>query len=278
MLVTMKELLDKAHIGGYAVAAPNVWDEFSIVASLKAAEELNAPIILDYNKIMSDDIMRFGKIAIMLSESAKVPVAINLDHGRSYDICLQAIRAGFTSVMIDSSTLPYEENVKEVKEVTEIAKRLGVTVEAELGHVGQGSNYALDGVNALTDPMEAVRFVEETGIDALAVAVGTAHGAYKGTPHIDFERLKELRKSVSIPLVLHGGSSTGDDLLNKAVECGICKVNLSTDLLVAGTETFNECMKDEKMGVMFFAQQAFIEGFKEKLCHYIKIFMSDNKA
>ncbi|MCL2163569.1 MAG: class II fructose-bisphosphate aldolase [Oscillospiraceae bacterium] len=276
MLVTMKELLINAQQGGYAVAAPDVWDEFTIVAALQAAEEENAPVILGYNEIMADDIIRFGRIAVMLAEHAKVQVAITLDHGKSYEICLKAIRAGFTGVMIDRSTLPYDENVREVREVISIAHKLGITVEAELGHVGWGSNYSVDGVNALTDPEEAKRFVDETEVDALAVAIGTAHGMYKGEPHLDLDRLSKLVEAVSIPLVLHGCSGTGEDLLQKAIKGGMCKFNVSTDLVNAGTDAFNASMA--KKPIMFFAQQEFIKGFKEKLKEYIRFFLSSNKA
>lgn len=272
MLTTMKELVDNARKGGYAVTAPNVWDEYSIKAALEAAEEVNVPVILDYADSFSDDIQRIGEIAVMLARKARVPVAISLDHGDSYEACLRAMRAGFTGVMIDRSTLPYEENVKQVKAVVDVAHVMGVSVEAELGHVGQGSQYDIDRDAGLTNVEQAADFVAATGIDSLAVAVGTAHGMYKGTPHLDFERLDQLREAVCVPLVLHGGSGTGDEKLQEAVRRGICKVNLCTDLILASQAGFNACMSDPKMGYIFFALQASAKTYREKLAHYMRLF------
>ena len=157
-----------------------------------------------------------------MADKANVPVAINLDHGATYEDAIDAIAAGFTSIMVDRSSLPYEENVAQVKELVKVAHATGVSVEAELGHVGQGDNYAVDGKQALTDPAEAKKYIEETGIDMLAVAVGTAHGEYIGTPHIDFDRLAAIKEAVGqdFPLVLHGGSGSGDENLAKACTMG----------------------------------------------------------
>jgi fructose-bisphosphate aldolase class II len=183
------------------------------------------------------------------------------------------IRASFSSIMAVRSTLPFEENVAQVKELVRIAHACGVSVEAELGHVGVGQNYAVDGSSNLTEPEDAARFVEETGIDALAVAIGTAHGKYSGTPHIDFERLERILKVVDIPLVLHGGSSSGDENLSKAARSGICKINIATDLI---TEAVDKAMAGGKeYGQMI---NNFNGGFKSKLVHYIKLFGHEGKA
>lgn len=277
MLVNMKRLLDKAKKGGYAVAAPNVWDEYSITIALQAAEEENAPIILDFAELMGD-IYEFGKVAVALAKDSPIPVAINLDHGASFEIAMKAIRAGFTSIMVDRSTLPFYENVKQVKEITRIAHILGISVEAELGHVGSGSEYEKDRNSGLTNIEEAEEFVKETEVDCLAVAIGTAHGVYKGTPYLDFERLEKLKKSVNVPLVLHGGSGTGDEALQKVIQRGICKINLYTDLSTAGCEALKTHMKENENISLFSVFDSAFDGYKQKLIHYIRLFNSNNKA
>ena len=234
MLVTMKEILDHAKKGGYGVTAPNVQSEDTVRAVLEVAEEYHAPMIVDVNAFIHTDLPWFIHMIRDLAEKVSVPVAINLDHGKSYEDIMLAINSGFTSIMVDRSSLSYEENVEQTKEVVKMCRPLGISVEAELGHVGMGNNYAVDGVNNLTVPKEAADFIKETGVDCLAVAIGTAHGRYTGTPHIDFERLKQLVEACGdTPLVLHGGSGTGDENLRKAVQSGIQKVNLATELIVA---------------------------------------------
>jgi fructose-bisphosphate aldolase class II len=277
MLVNMKEILDKAKIDGYAVAAPNVWDEYSIRMALQAAEEQNAPIILDFVELMGD-IYEFGRVAVTLSKNSRIPIAINLDHGSSFETAMKAIRAGFTSIMVDRSTLSFDENVKQVKEITRIAHILGVSVEAELGHVGSGEQYDNDRNAGLTNPEEANEFVRQTEIDCLAVAIGTAHGVYKGTPYIDFERLEKLEKFVDIPLVLHGGSGTGDEALIRVVKSGIRKVNLYTDLSTAGCEALKSHLAVNKNISLFSVYDEAFIAYKQKLVHYIQLFGSTNKA
>lgn len=277
MLVAMKKILDKAKEGGYAVAAPNVWDEYSIRMALEAAEEENAPVILDFAELMGD-IYIFGEMAVAFAKKSPVPVAINLDHGCSFEIAMKAIRAGFTSVMIDRSTLPFDENVRQVKEITRIAHALGVSVEAELGHVGLGTESDEERNAGLTHVDEAKDFVEQTGVDCLAVAIGTAHGVYKSTPHLDYDMLEEIRKAVDVPLVLHGGSGTGDEALRKAVRGGICKVNIFTDLSIAGCESLKAYMAENETINLFSACNAAFAGYKKKLIHYMRLFDSSNKA
>lgn len=277
MLVTMKEILNKAKKQGYGVAAPNVWDENSIKTALQAAEEEKAPIILDFAEPMGD-IFEFGKIAKDLAEKSSVPVAINLDHGGSFEIVLKAIRAGFTSIMVDRSTLSLKENIEQVRKITKIAHSIGISVEAELGHVGQGLKYDDDRNAGLTNVEEAETYIRETGIDCLAIAIGTAHGAYKGKPYLDYKRLKDIKQHVNIPLVLHGGSGTGDEALKKAVENGINKVNLFTDLSTAGCNSIKEYIsKNDNINLLTVIQAAY-DGYKAELEHYIKLFNSSNKA
>ena len=180
--------------------------------------------------------------------------------------------------MVDRSNLSYEENVAQTKEVVKMCKPLGISVEAELGHVGMGNNYEVDGVNNLTDPEEAAKFVEETGIDCLAVAIGTAHGRYKGTPHIDFERLEQIVQACGdTPLVLHGGSGTGDENLRKAVKTGIQKVNLATELIVAGKEELEEFIKDPNFDKWQLIP-TFKRGYMNRLGHYVELFIKLAKS
>jgi len=229
MLVSMKSILDRANRGGYAVLAPNIFSELDARAYIEAAEDMDSPIILDVAYPTTNDLPFLGKVAGMLAEQARVPVALNLDHGADLRQVAEAIRGGFTSVMLDCSMLPYDENVRRVKEVVELVHPLGISVEAEIGHVGSGESYDFE--KGLTAPEEALRFIEDTGIDACAVAIGTAHGAYKGTPKLDFERLEAIKKATWFPLVLHGSSGTGEELIGRACRMGINKVNVANDLL-----------------------------------------------
>lgn len=282
MYVTMKSILQKAHQGNYAVVAANCINLETARAVVSAAEEENAPIIVNLGQGHMINHANGLFIAFMvkhLAEKASIPVALNLDHGRDFDKIAMAVKYGFSSVMIDASTYPLEENITRTKEVVKLAHALGITVEAELGHVGMGSNYNQSEVAQLyTDPQEAKYFIAETGVDALAVAVGTAHGVYKGTPHIDFERLHELKQILQMPLVLHGGSGTGDENLQKAVELGINKVNIFTDSMIAIQEMIVAQLKNQPdtdfLKLMMLAEQT----MKEKIKHYIRLFGSVNKG
>lgn len=278
MLVTMKEILDHAKLGGYGVTAPNVQSEDTVRAVIEVAEEYDAPMIIDVNAFIHTDLPWFIHMIRDLAEKAEVPIAINLDHGKSYEDIMLGINSGFTSIMVDRSSLSYEENTAQTKEVVKMCRPLGISVEAELGHVGMGNNYAVDGVNNLTVPEEAVSFIKETGIDCLAVAIGTAHGRYKGTPHIDFDRLKQLVEACgSTPLVLHGGSGTGDENLRKAVKTGIQKVNLATELIVAGKEELEVFIKNPNFDKWQLIP-SFKKGYKNRLAHYVQLFDQAGKA
>lgn len=278
MLVTMAEILNRARAEGYGVTAPNVQSEDTVRAVIKVAEELNAPMIIDVNAFIHTDMPWFVNMIRELSEVSPVPIAINLDHGKTYEDVMLGIRSGCTSVMVDRSSLSYEENVEQTKEVVKMAKALGISVEAELGHVGMGANYAVDGVNNLTEPEEAAKFIKETGVDCLAVAIGTAHGRYKGVPHIDFERLAKIVEACGdTPLVLHGGSGTGDENLARAVRSGIQKVNLATELVVAGKEELVKFFEDPNFDKWQLIP-TFIKGYSDRLAHYVKLFGQDGKA
>lgn len=279
MLVSMLELLQHAKEGNYGVTAPNVQSEPYVRAVIEVAEELKAPMIIDINTWVHPDIPWLVNFCREEAIKASVPIAINLDHGRTYNDMILGIRSGFTSIMVDRSSLPYEENAAQTKEVVRMCHELGISVEAELGHVGQGDNYEVDGVSNLTVPEEAAKFIAETGCDCLAVAVGTAHGRYKGTPHIDFERLAEIVKACpNTPLVLHGGSGTGDENLQKAVHSGIQKVNLATELVTAGKDAMLAYLDENPNFDKWKLIPAFMDGYKEKLAHYVKLFGQDGKA
>lgn len=279
MLVTMNEILERASAGNYAVAAPNVFSELDTRAYIEAAEKLQAPLILDFAYGTNPDIYLMGKICRELATESDVPVAVNLDHGGPKQHILEAIRAGFTSVMVDRSSLPFEENVKQVKEIADIAHEVGISVEAELGHVGQAANYERDRDAALTSVDEAVRFVEYTGVDCLAVAIGTAHGAYpRGfVPYIDFERLKEIKEAVGgLPLVLHGSSGTDREDIRKVCSMGINKVNIANDLCRAAGDTL---LKTDIGGQAAYNIYPVIrEAVKVKLEEMIKLYGSEGKA
>ncbi len=273
MLITMKEMLDRASKENYGVAAPNVAHELDARAVLQAAEMMNAPIILDVAYGATPDIIFYGKYLTQLADKAAVPVAINLDHGGTYEEGVAAIAAGFTSIMVDRSTLPYEENVAQVRELVKVAHALNVSVEAELGHVGQGASYAADRDAGLTKPEQAVQYIKDTGIDMLAVAIGTAHGEYVGTPHIDFDRLVEIKKATNgFPLVLHGGSGSGDENLKKACQLGINKVNIYTDLAKAAVRQINE---DGIPGMIW---KSITDGIVKQISYYIELFGGKDKA
>lgn len=286
MMEAMHELLQEAKRGGYGIPAPNVYNRFTMEACLQAAHELNAPVILGVPGVFG--IEEMGELARFYERRyPTVPFAVNLDHGGPFEHIIRAVRSGFTSVMVDRSTLPYDQNVAESKEVVKIAHAVGMSVEAELGHVGQGNEYAETRDAGLTHPEEAVSFVEETGVDCLAVAVGTSHGAYKGTPHLEFELLETIAKSVDVPLVLHGGSGTGDDLIAKAISCGIQKVNLWTDLSQASNMAVKAKIEsdyapdvdpDKKKISSWEYDMIGAEAYKEALKHYMHVFGCVGKA
>ena len=288
MMEPMHELLQEAKKGGYGIPAPNVYNRFTIEAALQAADELNAPVILGCPGVFG--IEEVGELARYYERKyPRVPFAVNLDHGGPFDHLIRAIRAGFSSVMVDRSTLPYEQNVAESKEIVKIAHAVGVSVEAELGHVGQGVEYEATRDAGLTHPEEAAEFVERTGVDCLAVAVGTSHGVYKGTPHLEFDLLSTLASDLEIPLVLHGGSGTGDENLQRAVKTGIQKVNLYTDLGEAWLQalkreiaihegTAEEVTEDEfknaKKKITQLMEDSCKNGYQKKLMHYMELFDS----
>lgn len=280
MIVSMKEILDKANEEEYAVAAPNVVSELDARAALEVAEELKTPIILDVSFRTNPDMEFFGKYLCCLAQKASVPVAVNMDHGAEYEKfaqCILAIRAGFTAVMVDRSDLAFEDNVAQVKELVKIAHSIGITVEAELGHVGV-AQMTDDSSNCFTNPKLAGEFVELTGIDCLAVSIGNAHGAYKGIPKLDIDRLKEIKCfTKGIPLVLHGSSGISESDLKNVCRNGINKVNVNFDLLKGA---YDEIIEANLSGNDIYKLWALIRnGYKKRLRYLIQeCYGSEGKA
>lgn len=237
-LVTSEKMLLDAQKRGYAVGAFNCENMEMVKAIIAAAEELRAPLMLQTtpSTIKYGTLETFVAIVAAEAKKATVPVCLHLDHGSSFDLAMQAIRAGYTSVMIDGSKLDFEGNIEVSKRVADVAKAVGLPCEAELGKVGGKEDDLVADADTNTDPMEAKEFVERTGITSLAVAIGTAHGFYVGTPVLDKERLSEIRKVVDIPLVLHGASGLSDQDVRDCVSRGICKVNFATELRKAYTD------------------------------------------
>lgn len=246
-LVTSKQMLSDAQKGGYAVGAFNAENMEMVKAIIAAAEELKAPVMIQTtpSTVKYASLEMFVAMVAAEARSASVPVCLHLDHGSSFELAVKAVKEGYTSVMIDGSKLPFEENIDVSKRVVSVAHPNGIPVEAELGKVG-GKEDDLEAVaDTNTDPAEAKEFVEKTGIDSLAVAIGTAHGFYVGTPVLDKERLSEIRAVVDIPLVLHGASGLSDEDVKDCVGRGICKVNFATELRKAYTDAGKELLKEK---------------------------------
>lgn len=256
MLVTMKEMLKEAQHQHYAIPAFNVTNLETIQAVVQAGEEENTPVIVAvycgfFDKYISADY--YGAVARIAAENARVPVAVHLDHSPNIAYIVQAIRAGFSSVMIDGSHLPLEQNIAITKQVVEMAHAVGVSVEGEIGVMPTGKDMPSDEEMStlLTDPAVAKRFAEETGVDALAVAIGTAHGKYKRTPKLDIARLKEIRAAVDVPLVMHGGSDTPEDAVRQAIANGITKINIGTNYFLTYSESIRRYLAGKPEGEAF---------------------------
>lgn len=245
-LVTSKEMLLKAQKGSYAIGAFNAENMEMVKAIICAAEELQAPVMIQ----TTPSTVKYGTLetyAVIVAEEAKkasVPVCLHLDHGSSFELAVQAVKAGYTSVMIDGSKKDFERNIEVSKKVAEMAHAVGISVEAELGKVGGKEDELEVEVDTNTDPMEAKEFVERTGVDSLAVAIGTAHGFYVGTPVLEKERLSQIREVVDIPLVLHGASGLTDEEVKDCVRRGICKVNFATELREAYTNAGKRLLEE----------------------------------
>lgn len=280
-LVTSEQMLLDAQKGGYAVGAFNVENMEMVKAVIAAAEELQAPVMLQ----TTPSTVKYGTLetyfGIVAAEAGKasVPVCLHLDHGSSFELAVQAIKAGYTSVMIDGSHESFEDNIAMSKKVVDVAKACGIPVEAELGKVGGKEDDLEADADTNTDPVEAKEFAERTGVSSLAIAIGTAHGFYAGTPVLDKERVSEIRKVVSVPLVLHGASGLSDEDVRECVQRGMCKVNFATELRVAYTDAGKKLLAEKpdtfdpkKLGV------AGMEAVKELVMGRMKVCGCDHKA
>ena len=242
MLVNLNEVLKKAQEGHYAVGLFNTTDTDMLQGVIEAVEELRAPVIIGTAEVL----LPFGELKLIApsliaaAKRASVPVVVHYDHGLTFDRCMEALKLGFSSVMFDASQLGYEQNIARTREIVNIAHAFGATVEGEIGHVGQASSGDESLDEMYTQPQEAREFAEATGVDALAVAIGTAHGVYKTRPKLNIERLRLIRKETDVPLVLHGGSGLSDDDFRTTVREGIAKVNIYTDLCLAGVAAMKE--------------------------------------
>lgn len=238
MLVNMKEMLQKAGEGGYAVGLFNAVNLEMAIAVIETAEELRSPVIVGTAEVLLPytSLERVSSYLIPMAKSASVPVCVHYDHGLTDKMCKRALELGFTSVMYDCSTLPYEENAAKAAGMAEICHAYGATIEGELGHVGDnaGAGKLENPGDYYTDPSVARDYVLRTGIDALAVAVGNAHGDYHFPPKLDFDRISKIAASTGVPLVLHGGSGIPDEDFKEAIRRGIAKINIFTDLDKAG--------------------------------------------
>ncbi|MCI8292432.1 MAG: class II fructose-bisphosphate aldolase [Hespellia sp.] len=249
-LVTMKELLSVAKDKNYAVGAFDTLEYITAEAIIRAAEKRNTPVIVMVMPMSLDDPNADAFMGYLTERCRRssVPVALHLDHSPTYEACVKGIQYGCTSVMFDGSSLPYEENVRITKKVIEAARACGVTVEAEIGHVAGHEGNMLEGnvadPDAYTTVEEALRFYKDTDVDCLAVAIGTVHGVYKGTPKIDYERLDAIKKELPIPIVLHGGSGLGDEDYKKLVAHGINKINFYTAMTLAGAAACKQYIEE----------------------------------
>ena len=289
MLVTMDKILIKARKEGYGVIAPSTFSLELIGCAIEAAERKKSPLILNinlkYDALQTEqDVELFLFTARERALRADVPVAINLDHGADYKTVMRAINHGFTSVMIDASAKPFEENIAAVQEVVHAAHSIGIPVEAELGCVGMADpTFQIETKytqSATTDPSLVAEYVERTGVDFLAVSIGNAHGPYAKNivPHIDFELLKQIADITPIPLVLHGGSGTGDENLTKACQMGICKINVGTDLMkIATDKAIAGYEENANKGRLRFLTN-YVDGYREGIEYYMDVFGSTGKA
>ena len=285
MLVNMNDVLKPAQKGKYAVGLFNAVNLELARGIIAAAEQTHSPVIMGTAEVL----LPYGPLdevsyyLIPMAKKANVPVVVHLDHGLNKETCIKALELGFTSIMYDCSTDPYEVNVEKVREMAEIAHSYGATIEGELGHVGdnegsaEGSSHLADPSKYFTDPKMAKDFVEKTKVDALAIAVGNAHGAYKLPPKLDFERIQTIRKTVDVPLVLHGGSGLSDNDFKKAIELGISKVNIFTDINIAAVKAEFRQFSSMDKGIIDLIPAA-VEAIRQECVKKLELFSSTGKA
>lgn len=266
MLVSLGDLMREANKQKIAIGAFNCPNLESVLAIVRAAEESNSPAILSYAEVHSELISMEEIAPIMLhfAKKAKVPIAVHLDHGTSIEVCMKAIRQGFTSVMIDASSLSYEENIEVTSQIVKLAHAVGVDVEAELGHIfasdiGIGEPGKTEGIkdfenleDVYTNPNMAKDFVERTGVDVLAIAFGTTHGIYKTKPVLDLDRILQIKKKIDVPFVMHGGSGLSKEEFQTAIKNGIRKINYYTYMTLAGARAVKDMINKKTDESVFF--------------------------
>lgn len=281
MLVNMNDILLPAKKGGYGVGFFNAVNVEMARAIIETAEELHAPVMVGTAEVLlpAMDLERVAEYLIPMAKKASAPVCVHYDHGLTFERCMEALKLGFTSVMYDCSTESYEENVKKVAEMVKICHAMGVTVEGELGHVGDnaGAGKLENPSDYFTDPDMAVDFVQKTGVDSLAVAVGNAHGDYAFPPKLDFERIDVISKKTNLPLVLHGGSGLADDDFRTAVKLGVSKVNIFTDIDKAGKAGVEEGLAAGAKTMMGLIPYE-INAMKKVVAEKMKLFGSVDQA
>lgn len=277
MLVTLSEILRDANERHYAVGAFNCLSLENVMGAIEAAEALRSPIILQLAEVQFPEapMELMAPLYLEAAKRASVPVCVHLDHGQSLETCVKAIRLGFTSVMFDGAALPFEENASVTKEVTRIAKAAGVDVEAELGKVG---NSGVDTADVFTDVEESVRFVQATGIDALAVAIGNLHGHYVHTQQLNIQRLIEIHEANRLPLVLHGGSGTSVEDFKSCIHNGICKINVATAIQRGIMKRIKERLSQKPDEEYVPLKQVMIDASREVVAEHIQLFESNNRS
>lgn len=285
MLVTLNQVLAPAKQNKYAVGLFNAVNMELARGIISAAEATQSPVIMGTAEVLFPygPLEEVSYYLIPMAKKAKIPVVVHLDHGLKKETCLKALELGFTSIMYDCSTDDYDTNVAKVKEMAEIAHSYGATIEGELGHVGdnegsaEGSSHLSDPSKFFTDPKLAKDYVEKTKVDALAIAVGNAHGAYKLPPKLDFERIKTIANTVDVPLVLHGGSGLTDNDFRRAIKEGISKVNIFTDINIAAVKAEFSKFTDMNKGIIDLIPAA-VEAVKQETIAKMELFSSDGKA
>ena len=280
MLVNMRDLLSDAQKGNYAVGSFSVANMEMVLGVIKAAEELNAPIILQIAEVRlkQSPLEIIGPLMVAAAKNARVPVAVHFDHGKTVEKITQALEIGFTSVMFDGSHLPLDENIEFTKKIIEIARKYGASVEAEIGCVGGSEDGSEDIAINCTKPEDAVKFENETSVDALAIAIGNAHGNYKSTPKLRFDILSEVEQKTHTPLVLHGGTGISPDDFVRCSKTGIKKINIATATFDRVEQSVRSAYENGSINGYYDLQGAEVEGAYQNAKKHILIFATDNKA
>lgn len=273
-IVKMKDLLDQAKREGRGCGAFSVGNMEMVKGAVMAAEELNTPIILQIAEVRlkHSPLALMGPMMVQAAKEAKVDIAVHLDHGQTVETTKKALELGFTSVMFDGSTLPFEENIAKTNEIAALARTYGATVEAELGLVGGSEDGSENHGIRCTDPKDAKVFCEKADVDALAVAIGNAHGNYPVAPTLAFDVLEKIHNTADIPLVLHGGSGITDADFRRAISLGICKVNIATASFNCLTKKAKEYLTSEGEHNYFTLNEAMVEGVYENVKRHIEVF------